>query len=534
MALLSAQNVMFPNSSNFGLTELLKYVQENGIDPIWAEADLFDTIIEKVGGIDWGQEHRWALNADPGGGSVARIAQQGGRFAPGDRTRNLLGKIWPKYQTVTYQFERFMQEISGTQAAAYIENSKQEYEQKNAFTRTWFNIQLLGDGTGRLGTPAAFGASDAVSGLTFTIADPDTPLEVKMSPADTAAGSIAHLTEGMMVSFVFYDAASVVRLLAFSMADAGTATTVVYDAFRVVEADQFNNRLYLLPGRQGTTVDTIGSYDQLGRWCSASASGVVTATTIKGIRPERPAADAAFADAVNLTAFFAATNYPAMIHPLYVNESQAYAKLQLGIGWTSATDLSIISDGVVTGLEAHLMNQSNTIHNINRASTRQYLATIKNNNAKDLTFNTLYAWLAQNATRNRKRKDFSRWSAVLFNPIVMSSLISLSELDRRITEGKGIRGEDGAKMIKFGNITYELDMHSSMRLDRVMAVAKGSFKLYDCKLTPVSVGGQNQWLTVTGGNRINSIDAYSTMIGEACLRMPRDCGAIRNFKISKY
>ena len=533
MALPTAQTVLFPNSGNFDLGELLKIVQDNGIDPIWAEVDTLDALLDKKM-VDWGQELRFALNVDPGGGSVARIAQQSGRFAPGHKASNILGKIYPKLQTLTFQFERFHRKLSSSQAAAYIENAKQEYLMKTAFHKSFINLQLLGDGTGRQGTPVAFGASDAVSGASFTIADPDTPMKIKLSSSDTAAGSVAHFLEGSVVSFVFYDAASVLRLGAFSAEDAGTSTTVVYDAFRVVEVDQANNAIYVMPVRAGTTVSAIGSYVYYDRWCSAAASGVVTVTTLKGIRPEYPAADAAFADAVDISAMIASTNYATLMHPLYVAENQAFAKLQLGIGWVSTTDVATISDGVFTGLESHIMNKTNTIHNINRASVRQYLATLKDNGGKDLTFNTLYSFLAQNDTRNRNRKDMAKWFGVIMNPLVFSSLVSLSELDRRVVEGKGIRGEEGAKMIKFNDRTYQLDTHTSMRHDRLFSLPNKGLTLYDGKLEAVEVGSQNQFLSISGGARLNVVEAYSTMTGEFCVNMPRDCGAIHNFKFSKY
>lgn len=545
MALPSAQSVVFPNSSSFDLGELLKIVQENGIDPIWAEVDTLDSIINKVGDVKWGQEIRFALNVDPGGGSIGRIAEQSGRFAPGHKTSNVLGKIYPKYQTITFQFERFHKKLSSAgDMASYIENAKQEYLMKTAFHKSHVNLMYLGDGTGRQGRPAAFGANDTTSGASFTVASPDTPLKIKLASADDAPGSVAHFLEGSVVSFVYQDESSVARLMSLSAVDAGTATTVVYDAFRVVEVNQEENAIYVFPVRAGTTVSAIGDYVYYDRWCSAAASGTVTCTPLKGIRPEFPGADAEFGNptggagnaASAIEDFLtAATKYPALIHPLYVNEDQAQCKLQLGIGWAATTDLATISDGVFTGLEAHIMNKTNTIHNINRAAVRQYLATIKDNGGKDLTFNTLFSFLAQNDNRNRGRKDQAQWNGVLMNPLVYSSLVSLSELDRRVTEGAGMRGEEGAKFIKFNDRKYQLDTHTSMRHDRVFCLPKGGISLYDGKLEAVELGSQNQFLSLnSNGNRTNVVEAYSTMTGELCVNMPRNCGAIRNFKFSKY
>ena len=546
MGLPTAQAVQFPNSSTFDLGELLKIVQLNGIDPIWAEVDTLDALMTKEGNIDWGQEVRFALNVDAGGGSVARMAQQSGRFAPGDKTYNILGKIYPKLQTLTFQFERFHRQLSASQQTAYIENAKQEFLSKAAFHKSFMALQIMGDGTGRQGTPVAFAATDVTSGASFTCADPDTPLKIKLSSSDTAAGSVAHFLEGSMISLAYYDDGSLVRLLALSASDAGPGTTIVYDAFRVVEVNASENAIYVMPGRVGSTTSGVGAYVPGDRWVGSTATGVVTFTPVKGIQAQMPAVDAELTGAVPsggagnaATAvedfLTLATKYPTIIHPLYLAESQTSAKLQLQIGWASTTDLATISDGILTGLDAHITNKTNTIHNINRAAVRQYLATIKDNGGKDLTFNTLFSFLAENDTRNRKRKDMAKWYGVLMHPLVFSSLVSLSELDRRVSEGTGIRGEDAAKLVKFGDRKYQLDTHTNMRLDRVYSLAKGSLSLYDGKLDPVEVGGQSQWLTINSdGKRVNVVEAYSTVTGEFCVNMPRDCGAIRNFKFSKY
>ena len=544
------QSVVFPNSSSFSLGELLKIIQKAGIDPLWAEIEDGLEAVIKHESPDWGQEVRYALTVDAGGAAFGRIAQQGGRFMAGDRTKNILGKIYPKYQTFTYQFERFHQKLSKTSQQAYIENAKQEYMQKNAFQKSQSILQLMGDGTGRQGLPIGFGDSDTATGATFTISDNASPLKIKLSSLNTAAGGAAQFLEGSVVSFVYGDrctdandaanvatlANSVVRFLSLSCSDAGAGPTTAYDAFRVVLVDQSNDAIYVVPARvTGATGDADGTtYVQTTEWC-AGGSGVVTVTPYRGRRVEfvAGATDTLFATTlVDLALFFGGetAHNSAIIHPNYVVQSQAQAKLQLGIGWTGTTEISTINDGVFTGLETLLMNRSNTVHNISRSNVLQYLPSLKDNGGRDLTFNSFFAFLAEH--HNRNRKNATDWNLMLMNPLTEASLISLSELDRRIMEGKGIRGEDGAKMIKMGGKTYQFESHSVMRRDRVFMLAKDAVTLHDGKIEDVEVGGQKEFLSIQGGARVNVIEAYATVTGEMSVSGLRRCGAIHNFKAS--
>lgn len=541
------QTVVFPNSSSFSLSELLKIIQESGIDPLWAEVDDGLESVINHESADWGQEVRYALTVDAGGAAFGRLAQQSGRFVPGDKTRNILGKVLPKYQTLTYQFERFHQKLSRTSQQAYIENAKQEYMQKNAFQKSFMILQMMGDGTGRQGTPVGLGASDTASGASFTLTDIYDPMKIKLGSTSTSAGCAAWFLEGSVVSFVYSDrdlnddgtdevtaANGRVRFVAFSFDDAGAGTAVKYDAFRVVKIDQSEDAIYVLPARVATTAgdsDT-GAYVQTSEWV-ASGTGAVTVTPYRGRMVDFVAVgtDTVFDAQINdLALIFGGetAHYVSLIHPLYVNQNQALAKLQLGIGWASTTEISTISDGIFTGLETLLMNTSNTVHNIARGSVQQYLPTIKDNLNRDLTFNTVFAWLAEHHNRNRKSQN--EWNLMLMNPLTEASLIGLSELDRRIVEGTGIRGEDGAKMVKIGGKKYQFESHSVMRRDRVFCLAKGAFTLHDGKLENVEADGQKQFLSLSGSSRLNVIEAYATVTGEMSVKGLRRCGAIKNFK----
>lgn len=550
-----AQPRLFPDSTTFSLSELLKTIQKNGISTLWAEVDTLDAVVKKSA-LPFGQKVKMAFNVDAGGGAFGRLAQQGGVFAPGDRTRNILGEVKPKYQTFTLQFERFADTLSKEQAKAYINTAKQEYDSKMAFQKSFMSLQLLGDGTARQAEPIAFGAVDTVSGANFTLASERTPLKVKISSSDSAAGSVAHLMEGSVISFPFVDvdpgttgtasvtqAAGLVRLLALTFTQGDSKT---YDAFRVVKVEQETNYVYLLPARlmsatfTGSTPDATGSYVQQPNW--TDGTGVVTVTFRKGVRADLvvSATDADYNDpiadlALVLSATASTDSLPtkiAMVHPLFINESQAAAREQLGVGWTGATDLGFIHDGIMTGLEALLCNESNTVHGIDRANVLQFLATSKDNGQKDLTFNSLYSFLSQHVNRNRKMQF--EWSSLMMNPITYSSMISLSELDRRITEGKGIRGEEGAKLIQMHGKKFQLDEHSSQRHDRIYCLAKGAVEMHGGKENLIKVGGQGEYLAMVNGRRTNVVESYYEVSGETTLECPRVNGFMKNFKIATY
>jgi hypothetical protein len=462
----------------------------------------------------------------------------------GDKTKNILGKIYPKYQTFTYQFERFHQKLSKTSQQAYIENAKQEYMQKNAFQKSQMILQFMGDGTGRQGQPVGFGDSDTASGANFTLTGITAPLKIKMSSLNSAAGSCAHLLEGSVVSVVYASrdldnsgaddatlANSIPRYLAMLFTpNAGTA--VAYDAFRVVKIDQSGDAIYVLPARVATSTATEdnGAWTQTGEW-APGGTGVVTVTFKHGRRCDLVTGgifDGVIADIAVQVLGGESVHCASLIHPNNTNQDIAGARLQLGIGWGATTEISTISDGVFTGLETLLMNTSNTVHNISRSNILQYMASYKDNGGRDLTFNSFYGFLAEH--HNRNRKEATDWNLLLVNPLTEASLIQLSELDRRITEGKGIRGEEGAKLIKMGGKTYQVESHSVMRKDRVFMLAKDAITLYDGKVEDVNIGGQKEFLQIQNGNRVNVVEAYATVTGEMAVQGLRRCGAISNSK----
>jgi hypothetical protein len=546
---------LFTNSASLSQGDILKTIQLNGSPSLWAEVDGLDAVIKKGKALE-GKEIQFSFSTDAGGGAFGRVAQQGGIFLPGDRVKNIQGKAVGKLQGFTLEFEKFLAKQSKGNTAAFINNMEQEFQSKMRFQKSLMALQYLGDGSARHAEPVGLGIADTTNGANFTLAANNAPLKIKLSGSDTAAGSVAHFVEGAMVSFVYCDmdpgntgagtvtqANGIVRnlVLEFTQTD-----TKAYDAFRVVKIEQETNYIYVLPGRQvgssfaGLTPDSVGEYVQRSNW--TDTTGVVTVTARKGVRADLVASsidtqyNVLIADFGSVFSLTASTDLlptkVALISPMNISQEQTGAKNQLGIGITSSTDLAMVHDGVFTGLDTLLCNETNVVHGIDRANVLQYLATSKDNQQRDLTFNSFFSFLTQHVNRNRNMKF--DWSVLMLNPIVMSSMMSLSELDKRIIDGVGIRGDQGAKTIKMGEKTFELEQHSSMRLDRVFAIAKGAVELHGGNEELVDSDGVTQFLAVTGGRRTNVAQSHYLVNGELTMETPRVNAFMRNFKITTY
>lgn len=564
-------------NGTFAQNELLKIIQESGTKVLWKELDGLDAVTKK-NAWPWGKQVTYHLTADAGGGAFAGINLNSGYFAPGDKVSSLTGTLVPKFQTFTTQYERFMDQMTKSQAQAYINSMKLEFDQKTMFQKSFMASQELGDGTGRIATPIGIGPNDdavgvsktgpgaaAVSGIDLgTVASGANikPIKMKLSSLDEAVGDAAHLLEGSMVSFMFADYDSnndgtvdlneTTCLPRFLILGFGTSATgaggaaladvTYYDAFRVVKVEQENDAIYVLPGRVASLGATaIGNYYQTTdinsvRWCSATTNANLFCFPVAGLQADFSAAASATygsGTANGFTNIFnpaALTKAVYLVHPLFVAESIAMGRQMLGLTWTvGTTDISQINPYIATGLETLLMEQTYVVHGINRAKVLQYLATIYNNNGQGLKFNTFFSFLANHANRNRTLK--TEWAVIPMNPIVMASMISQSEQQRIIIDGKGIRGEDGAKLIKFGGKTYQLEMHTAMRKNRIYLLPKNSIEMYGGTIEKVDVNGQNAFLSLQNGRRINVIEAYNTVKLEMMMRSPREAGAIRNFDI---
>jgi hypothetical protein len=237
-----------------------------------------------------------------------------------------------------------------------------------------------------------------------------------------------------------------------------------------------------------------------------------------------------FSSETELSDTVTATTSVYLTHPLYIPESYTLAQQMLGLGWTvGTTDVTTINPYIATGIETLLMEQTYLVHGINRTKVLQYLPTIQNLNQQSLKFNTFFSFLAQHANRNRTLS--TEWNMIPMNPIVYASMISQSEQQRIITDGKGIRGEDGAKIIKFGGKTYQLEMHTTMRKNRIYLLPKNCIEMYGGTLEKVEADGQSNFLSILNGRRINVIESYNTVKHENLMRTPREAGAMRGFDI---
>jgi len=536
----------FQNSSEFNLNELLKFVQEAGAMSIWAEPeDSFEDVITIRRKINWGKQILYALCVDPGGGAMAGKLMQGGRFAPGHRTKNIQGQVLPKHQTVTYQYDNFTGDLTTGEINAYMQSIRQELESKNSIFKSTLMIQLLGDGTSRLATPVGFGADNKASGASFTLDTTLTPLKIKLSTAFDAAGCAAWMVEGMAISFVYIDrdlnndgvneatvANGRTRFLSVKMTDG--VTTREYDSFTVVRIKQSENCIEVLPIRETTTSPSIDrDFAQYNEWVPGAA-GAITVSLARGRTVDGMAAatDTVFgAGLADISLFCGASlsdQYQTIMHPGYIHSTQAEAKLQLGYGWTANTEMSTLSKYVPTGLETLLCDTTHTVHGIHRANVLQHLPTVVTNHGRELTFNTFLSALTDH--HNRNRKMLPEWTVLYMNPIVESSLIALSEASRILCDGEGVRGRSNKKFIKRGEKNFQFESSSCMRADKVYGIADGTVTLYDGQLKPVSIGGVSVFPQLVNGYRVDVSEKHANVTAECAIKTPRKNMVIQDFK----
>jgi hypothetical protein len=499
-----------------------------------------------------------------------------------------------------------MDELSKTEAQAFINSSKLEFEQKTRLQRSMYNVQKLGDGSGRLATVTAIGtneigASTGTGDISDTLTNAGTLLKIKLSNADTAIGSVAHLCEGMVVSIAYasFDegatgtanktrATFIPRLLALEFKGTG-GSYHSYDAFRVVKVDQDNNAIYVAPARRASAasgsaytaaspygawtadqhVQNIGS---TSLWCDGTSTVTWVAYRGRDNTMTAPSlltavdANSVFAPE-NLT-FVARTTEIAscfLVHPGYIpsgavswaNQNSDFstytsnsflltsdnydaARRMLGYGWDVVTDpsaslsgidVSMVNPYIPTGIETLLTNVSNMVHGIPRQQVQQLVATSVDRGGKPLNFNTFLASLTSHYNRNREIA--AEFTMCMMNPIVFSSLVSLSELDRRIIEGKGVRGEDGAQFIKFGNKKYQMEMSTVVPTTRIYCIPQGLVDMYGGDLQDVRVGNQSEFMALnSSGRRQNAVEKYVTCQSEMCCETPRQAMIIRNFTVN--
>lgn len=313
-----AQSGAFSNAK-FQSSDILKFVQENGSKILWREVTGLDWFMKKG---EWagGKQKTYHLTVDAGGMAFSGLNQQAGTFAFADRAYGIQGFMVPKYQTFTMYFDNILNNQSRSEQVAYINHMKQEMQQKMSFQKSFMGLQHLADGTGRFATPIGLGDSatgaNGTTGTTFTLTNPNTPLKIKFSSADTAVGSAAYFMEGSIISLMFpsYDETTVgtatntttdprttciPRLLVLGFrATTGTLKQSFYDAFRVVRVNISKNEVLVVPARRAAN-DALSPYTyapyeasamdasqhiqqggQNGVWCNGT--GTVTVTLYKG------------------------------------------------------------------------------------------------------------------------------------------------------------------------------------------------------------------------------------------------------------
>lgn len=379
-----------------------------------------------------------------------------------------------------------------------------------------------------------------------------------------------------------------VRYLALGFKGSGVRS--YYDAFRVVRINQSSNEVLLAPARKcGDDSDTYSATNYAGAvkaadmvqqgasttmWCAGTSSTVtvtayqgrstalavptrVTTMSLNGIfnppsLTSGTAADNPTAVFLCLTGYiptgtvdYGLGNTDFSNYTSGTTTNAAAARAILGLGWdtnvmgstyTATTDVSLINPYLVTGIETLLFNETNMVQGVPRYSIQQYLPTKKDLNAQPLTFNSLFSGVAEHYVRNRDKdpnsSDVIQWNLLDMNPLTYTSILSLSETDRRITDDKGIRGTS-CKTIQVGNKKFELNMNSSMRLDRIVGLPKDSIQMKGGTLDPVDISGQTQYMSLnSSGRRTNAYEQYYTIQAEQYIENLRDTLYFRNFTIS--
>jgi hypothetical protein len=378
-------------------------------------------------------------------------------------------------------------------------------------------------------------------------------------------------------------------VLGFKAAN-GSPVRSYYDAFRVVRINQSSNEILLAPARKAagdsdtytpyTSVDASHMVQQgasATMWCNESGTVTVTpwqgrttalgaptqTTVLNGNAGSVRGFDHMFGGGITdsthpVACFLVLTGYIPTGTVDYglgnadfssYNSSQlsnaAAARAVLGLGWDinvdpnyspTALDISLVNPYLVTGIETLLFNETNMVQGVPRYSIQQYLPTKKDLNAQPLTFNSLFSGVAEHYVRNRDKdpnsSDIIQWNLLDMNPLTYTSILSLSETDRRITDDKGIRGTS-CKVIQVGNKKFELNMNSSMRLDRIVGLPKDSVQMKGGTLDPVDIDGQKQYMALNStGRRTNAYEQYYTIQAEQYVENLRDTLYFRNFTIS--
>lgn len=548
-------------SGNVQIADALRIIYKSGTKVLWADKNHFDLATKKEA---WkgGKEVRMHFSLSAGGGSMGGMASERGTFARTDRARGIQGSYHAKFQTFTLGHDRMSEEMSKGDAASFISEKKREYQQKIKLHRTELAVQRLGDGTGRKCTPIGIGALNADAGASFAHTE-NMPLPVKIGNGLNVAGSIAHLYEDAVVSFIFasYDEDDngvyelnetncIPRYLNVSFLNGGTRAT--YEAFRVVRYDQDTQIAWVMPGRKqvdGTT--GVEDYIQQSYWVKDD-SAAMTVTFRRGRTFDGLGASVAV-DMPDISgALNPAGRTPACfwIHPEFITTgnvsfggsdsnftnystttmtSAAIGRLQLGLGWTSDTQIDKISPFVVTGFETLMKNMTNTIHGIKRSKIIQMLPTAGDGLGRPLDLSMLNRWITTHVLRNEGK--LPEWSTIIMNSLVYSYFEVAFMKDMKVEQTE--QGGFAAHYIIVSGKKFKLTGHPGVRHDTIFAIPDKVVTLYGMEVTPVNVGGTSTFIALdSAGRRVNAEEQYFTTYGEQVIEDLKACAFLTNFTIA--
>jgi len=550
-------------SGNINLQHALKAIIKNGTTVLWAEKNAYDATITKK---KWegGKFKQFHLTTAAGGAGMGGISSQRGQFVKADTGTGINGQANAKFQTSTFEIDRFSEKYSKSEAQAHISETKINYKNLISIHRSEINSQKLGDGTGRKATVVGIGSLDANSGATFLHRD-STALPIKIGSGVDVVGSIANLYENAFISLVCacYDGAkngtlnllettAEPRLVILEVSDG--ATNEYYDAFRVVKYDQMNQTVWVMPGRMAN-VDSavVGEYTHKSFWHTENTVADRTCRFQYGMTFAGGAAPARvttvdIAHVINPAGKQAACF---LVHPNYLPKGETsygnlnlkansyttesktaveIGRLMLGLGWAPDTKIDMINPFVCTGFDTLLRNEINTVHGIPRSQVLQMMPTVSDNRGRTLDVSTFTNWLTAHEVRNEG--EVPKWTTIQMNSVVYNRLMTFFAKELIVdTNTKGLGGFPAVHIVHNGN-RYQLVAHPGISHDVIFAIPKEFVTQYGYEVEAVDVGGVSTFLGVdSNGVRRNTEVMYFTTDGELMCDNLRQCAILKNFTL---
>ena len=549
-------------SGNVKLQDALKIIQKSGTKELWREKNAFDAVFKKKAW-EGGRQVEFHLSTSAGGGSMGGLATENSYFPVKDKAKGIRGSYGQKFTALTLSHDILQEEASRSEKAAYVSEKKREYDAKMKLARTELAVQTLGDGTGRKATPVGFGELAVNSGANFTMTEGHT-LAIKIGNNLNVVGSIAHLYEDAVVSFVYadyslaeedgsddsgVDTTCIPRLLTVNFNN-GT-NNVTYDAFRVTEYDQYNCIVYLVPGRKHTSgTAVVQDFVQQNYWV-ADNSNTLTCTLRKGYSFDynEDSETAPIADIDHI--FNPPGDHPfslALVHPGFLPTGDTsfgssdlvfssydttektineIGRLTLGIGWDNTTKVDKISPFVCTGFDALLRNRQQVIHGIPRPLVRTMLPTRMDAGGRTLDLSMINSWIRQHIARNEGK--LPEWNAIMMNTLVYGHFETLFMKEMKVETGPGIGGFASHYIIVEGK-KFQFTSHPSVRHDVLFSIPDKLIEKVGFELKQVSVGGTDTWIGLDAqGRRRYTEEQYFVAAGELVCENLRECAVLENF-----